>query len=162
MLHEPQKRLEALGLTLPRSTKPAGNLLGYKIDDGRVYVSGQLPLQDGEVKYLGKAGRDFRREDVYEAAKLAALNVISQLSLATDGQLSRVCEIVKVSGFVNCTPDFVDVPFVINGASDLFVSVFGDRGRHARLAIGVAALPRGVPVEIDVVARLENRETLDV
>ncbi|CCM79841.1 RidA family protein [Rhizobium mesoamericanum] len=156
MSQTPEERLEVLGLSLPRLSKPAGNLLGYKVDYGQVYVSGQLPLDDGEIKYLGKVGQAVSREDAYEAARLAALNVVGQLSLATGGDLSKVAEIVKVSGFVNCVPDFIDIPFVINGASDLFVSVFGERGTHARFAIGTASLPRGVPVEIGVVARLRD------
>ncbi|WP_234837467.1 RidA family protein [Sinorhizobium meliloti] len=96
------------------------------------------------------------KEDAYEAAKLAALNVVSQLSLATQGDLSEIAQIVKVSGFVNCASDFTDIPAVINGASDLFVAVFGERGSHARFAIGVASLPRGVPVEIELIARLRD------
>ncbi|MER8886927.1 RidA family protein [Mesorhizobium sp. M0816] len=156
MIPTSEKRLEALNLVLPRIAKPAGNLLGFKIDRGQIYVSGQLPLEDGVVKYLGKVGETVARETAYEAAKLAALNVVSQLSLATGGELSKVAEIVKVSGFVNCSPDFTDIPFVVNGASDLFVSIFGDCGSHSRFAIGVAALPRGVPVEIELIARLRD------
>ncbi|MQW87897.1 RidA family protein [Sinorhizobium saheli] len=152
----PEERLKALGLRLPRVFKPAGNLLGYKVDHRQVYVSGQLPLDDGEIKYLGKVGQVVSREDAYEAAKLAALNVLGQLSIATGGDLSRVAEIVKVSGFVNCVPDFIDIPFVVNGASDLLVAVFGDAGTHARSAIGAVSLPRGVPVEIDIIARLRD------
>ncbi|MCA1408630.1 RidA family protein [Ensifer sp. IC3342] len=156
MSQTPEKRLEVLGLRLPRVSRPAGNLLGYKVDHGLVYISGQLPLDDGEVKCLGEVGQALSREDAYEAAKLAALNVLGQLSIATGGDLSKVAEIVKVSGFVNCVPDFIDIPFVVNGASDLLVSVFGDAGSHARFAIGTASLPRGVPVEVDVIARLDG------
>ncbi|MER9877287.1 RidA family protein [Mesorhizobium sp. M0195] len=87
---------------------------------------------------------------------MAALNVISQLSVATEGKLSRVLELVKVSDFVACTPEFTNIPAVVNGASDLFVEVFGERDAHARFAIGVAALPRGVPVEVEVIARLQE------
>ena len=108
------------------------------------------------MTYLGKVGDTISKEDAYEAAKLAALNVISQLSLATEGDLSKIADIVKVSGFVNCTSDFTDIPAVINGASDLFVDVFGEKGSHARFAIGVAALPRGVSVEIELIARLRD------
>lgn len=156
MTQTPEQRLGGLALTLPRIVKPAGNLLDYKTDRGQVYVSGQLPLKDGVVKYVGKVGDAVSKEDAYEAAKLAALNVVSQLSLATDGDLSRIEDIVKVSGFVNCLPEFTEIAAVINGASDLFVGVFGDRGVHARFAIGVASLPRGVPVEIEVIARLRD------
>ncbi|NHT77615.1 RidA family protein [Rhizobiaceae bacterium CRRU44] len=156
MTEAPEKRLSAQNLTLPLVSKPAGNLLGFKIDRGQIYVSGQLPLEDGQVKYTGKVGAEVSRDTAYEAAKLATLNVIAQLTLAADGNLSKIGEIVKVSGFVNCVSDFTDIPFVINGASDLLVSVFGERGQHARFAIGVASLPRGVPVEIEVIARLRD------
>jgi enamine deaminase RidA (YjgF/YER057c/UK114 family) len=156
MTQTPEQRLDGLALALPCIVKPAGNLLGFKSDRGQVYVSGQLPLKDGVVKYVGKVGDAVSKEDAYEAAKLAALNVVSQLSLATDGDLSRVEDIVKVSGFVNCLPEFTEIAFVVNGASDLLVGVFGDRGSHARFAIGVASLPRGVPVEIEVIARLRE------
>jgi enamine deaminase RidA (YjgF/YER057c/UK114 family) len=158
MLQTPEQRIDALSLTLPKISKPAGNLLGYKTDRGLVYVSGQLPLEDGVVKYAGRVGDSVSQETAYEAAKLAALNVVSQLSLATNGDLSKVEDIVKVSGFVCCTHDFTNIPAVVNGASDLFVAVFGDRGAHSRFAIGVAALPRGVPVEIEVIARLQDHD----
>ncbi|MDX1195066.1 RidA family protein [Sinorhizobium medicae] len=156
MLQTPEQRLSSLKLALPKISKPAGNLLGFKVDRGLVYVSGQLPLEDGVVKYAGRVGDAVSQEAAYEAAKLAALNVIGQLSLATDGNLSRVQELVKVSGFVACTPEFTAIPAVVNGASDLFVEVFGECGAHARFAIGVAALPRGVPVEVEVIARLRD------
>lgn len=152
----PEQRLEALNLVLPKVTKPAGNLLGFKIDRGQVYVSGQLPLEDGAVKYVGRVGDAVTQDEAYSAAKLAGLNVISQLSLATDGNLARILQIIKVSGFVSCTPDFTNIPSVVNGASDLLVAVFGEAGTHSRFAIGVAALPRGVPVEIEVIARLRD------
>ncbi|MES5100977.1 RidA family protein [Agrobacterium sp. BA1120] len=158
MFDTPENRLLALGLKLPAILKPAGNLLGFKIDNGQVFVSGQLPLEDGRPRYLGKVGATISTEDAVEAAALAALNVVAQLSLATGGDLSKVTDIIKVSGFVNCTPDFIDVSAVINGASDLLVSVFGDRGRHARFAIGVTSLPRGVSVEIEAIARLSKAE----
>jgi len=156
MTRTPEQRLEALALSLPHIVKPAGNLLGFKVSRGQIYVSGQLPLEDGAVKYVGKVGEAVSKDEAYEAAKLAALNVVSQLSLATNGDLSRIEDIVKVSGFVNCLPNFTEIAAVINGASDLFVSVFGDLGTHARFAIGVASLPRGVPVEIELVARLRD------
>ncbi len=156
MTQTPEQRLEALDHSLPRISKPAGNLLGFKIDRGQIFVSGQLPLEDGTVRYVGKVGDAVTKEEAYEAAKLAALNAVSQLSLAAEGDLSRIAEIVKLSGFVNCAADFTDIAAVVNGASDLFVAVFGDKGSHARFAIGVASLPRGVPVEIEVIARLRD------
>ncbi|MER8377176.1 RidA family protein [Mesorhizobium sp. M1406] len=156
MLQTPEQRISSLNLALPKISKRAGNLLGFKVDRGLAYISGQLPLEDGVVKYTGRVGDAVSQKTAYEAAKLAALNVISQLSVATEGKLSRVLELVKVSGFVACTPEFTNIPAVVNGASDLFVEVFGERGAHARFAIGVAALPRDVPVEVEVIARLQE------
>ncbi|MER9425500.1 RidA family protein [Mesorhizobium sp. M0317] len=106
MTQTPEQRLEALDLLLPCIVIPAGNLLGFKIDSDQIFVSSQLPLEDGPVKYVGKVGEAVSNESAYEAAKLAALNVISQLSLATEGDLSKVADIVKLPGFVNCVPDF--------------------------------------------------------
>jgi enamine deaminase RidA (YjgF/YER057c/UK114 family) len=158
MSETPENRLNAMALRLPLIAKPAGNLLGFKIDQGQIFVSGQLPLEDGLPKYLGKVGVTVSTEEATSAAALAALNVVAQLSLATGGDLSKVLEIVKVSGFVNCSPDYIEISQVINGASDLMVSIFGENGRHARFAIGVMSLPRGVPVEIEVIARIAGME----
>ncbi|MEX2746372.1 RidA family protein [Rhizobium mongolense] len=155
MISTPEQRLEALNLILPKVIKPAGNLLGFKIDFGQVYVSGRRPLGDGVVNFLERVGDTVSQDDAYSAANLAGLNVISQLYLATEN-LSRVEGIIKVSDFVSCAPDFTNIPSVVNGASDPFVEVFGERRTHSRCAIGVAALPRGVPVEIEVVARLRD------
>ncbi|TIP43764.1 RidA family protein [Mesorhizobium sp.] len=157
MPQTPKERLSALNLALPKTATPAGNLVGFKIDHGLVYVSGQLPLQDGVVRYLGRVGDTVSQEAAYEAAKLAALNVISQLSIAAGGDLARI-ELVRVSGFLCCASGFTNIAAVVNGASDLFVEIFGERGAHSRSAIGVAALPRGVPVEIEVIARLLDQE----
>lgn len=157
MTQTPEKRLDTLTLSLSRIVKPAGNLLGYKVHRGQIYVTGQLPLEDGVMKYVGKVGDTVSKDEAYEAAKLAALNVVSQLSLAVGGDLSRIEGIVKVSGFVNCLPNFTDIAAVINGASDLFINVFGDLGTHARFAVGVGSLPRGVPVEVEVIARLRDK-----
>lgn len=157
-MQNPEDIIDSLGLRLPRNSKPSGNLLGFKVNDGQVYVSGQLPLEDGDLRYAGKVGQSISREQAYDAARLAALNVLSQLSLASGRQLSNVAEIIKVSGFVNCASDFTDISFVINGASDLLMSVFGARGSHARIAIGVASLPRGAAVEVEVIARLKVEE----
>lgn len=154
MSTRPEDRLRALNLSLPTIVPPAGNLLGYKVHRETVYVSGQLPLDDGQPRFIGKVGRNLSKEDAYQAAGLAALNAVAQLSLAAGGDLSRVAGILKLSGFVNADPDFIDLAFVINGASDLLVDIFGDLGRHARFAVGVATLPRGVAVEVDLIAEL--------
>ncbi len=114
-----------------------------------VHISGQVPLRDGEFQYVGKVGRDLDVGQAAAAARLCAVNVLVQLKTACDGDLERVVRCVKLGGFVNATPDFQDHPTVVNGASDLMVEVFGDKGRHARFAVGAGSLPRGVAVEVD-------------
>lgn len=158
MLETPEHRLAFHGWKLPALAKPAGNLLGFRIDQGLIFVSGQLPLEEGRPRYIGKIDVTISPQDGIEAARLAALNVLAQLSQATGSHLSRVGAINQVMGFVNCAPDYTEISRIVDGASDVFVSVLGERGRHARVAIGVASLPRGVPVEIAVIARLAERD----
>lgn len=152
-----ERRLTFLEMRLPILSAPSGKLLGFKITQDLVFVSGQLPLDDGTLRYVGKVGLTIGEKQAVEAAKLAALNAIAQLSQATGGQLSSIDEIIKLTGFVNCLPDFTAISPIIDHASDVFNKVFGTRGRHARTAIGVMSLPRGAPVEIEVVARMSKR-----
>ncbi len=118
-----------------------------------VFVAGQIPLRDGNM-IIGKLGADADIDAGREAARLCALNILAQVRAACGGDLDRVRRIVKLGGFVNATPDFTDAPQVINGASDLIVEICGDAGRHARFAVVVASLPRGVAVEIDAVVEI--------
>jgi enamine deaminase RidA (YjgF/YER057c/UK114 family) len=147
-------RLAELGLVLPQAAPPAGNYVPYVVSDKLVFVAGQLTLQDGKPQFLGKLGREFGIEEGQAAARLCAINILSQLRAACGGDLDRVARIVRLGGFVNCTPEFTDQPKVINGASDLIVAVFGDKGKHARAAVGAPSLPLGVAVEIEAVAEL--------
>jgi enamine deaminase RidA (YjgF/YER057c/UK114 family) len=147
-------RLAELGLVLPQAAPPAGNYVPYVVSDKLVFVAGQLTLQDGKPQFLGKLGREFGVEEGQAAARLCAINILSQLRAACGGDLDRVARIVRLGGFVNCTPEFTDQPKVINGASDLIVAVFGDKGKHARAAVGAPSLPLGVAVEIEAVAEL--------
>jgi enamine deaminase RidA (YjgF/YER057c/UK114 family) len=124
------------------------------VSDKLVFVAGQITLQDGKPQFLGKLGREFGVEEGQAAARLCAINILSQLRAACGGDLDRVARIVRLGGFVNCTPEFTDQPKVINGASDLIVAVFGDKGKHARAAVGAPSLPLGVAVEIEAVAEL--------
>jgi len=142
-------RLAELGLTLPQAAAPAANYVPYVKTGNLVIVSGQITMIDGEMKYLGRVGEDFSTEEGYEAAKLCGLNLIAQVKAACDGDLDRVKRVVRLGGFVNCTPSYTDHPKVINGASDLMAEVFGDKGRHARAAVGVLSLPLGVAVEVE-------------
>ncbi len=153
--NEPLARLHALGLHLPKTVPPIANFLPWRRDGSTVYVSGQIPLENGVPQFVGRVGSDLTREEGYEAARLAALNAVAQLAASVDGDLGRVRRILKLSGFVCATDDFTEHPFVVNGASDLMVAVFGDPGRHARFAVGVTSLPRGVAVEVDLVAAID-------
>ena len=145
-------RLKELGLEIAAPAAPVANYVGYVKTGNLVFVSGQVTLKDGQLQYQGKLGADVSLEDGQAAARLCAINVIAQLKAACDGDLDRVQRIVKLGGFVNSTPEFADQPKVINGASDLMVEVFGDKGRHARAAVSAGALPMQVAVEVDCVA----------
>lgn len=138
-----------LGLELPQVAEAQGNYLPWVKTGKLVFISGQLPLMDGKPHFLGTLGEDIDIDMGYQAALLCGLNLIGQLKAACGGDLDRVVKVVKLGGFVNSAPAFTDQPKVINGASDLMVAVFAERGRHARAAVGVASLPLGVSVEID-------------
>ena len=148
-------RLKELGIELPVPAKPVANYVGWVRTGNLVFTAGQLTLKDGKLEYVGKAGADFTTEDAAKAARLCAINVIAQLKDACGGNLDRVKRIVKVVGFVNGTPEFKEHPKVVNGASDLFVEVFGDKGKHARSAVGAGSLPLNVAVEVEAVAEIE-------
>ncbi|MDJ0611769.1 MAG: RidA family protein [Kiloniellales bacterium] len=147
-------RLAELGIELPEAAAPVANYVPYVVTGNLVFVSGQVTIEGGEFKYVGKLGQDLDVETGAKAARLCALNIISQLKAACGGDLDRVQRIVKLGGFVNSAPDFTDQPKVINGASDLMVEVFGDKGRHSRAAVSAGSLPVGVSVEIDCVAEI--------
>jgi len=150
MSHTASHLLE-LGIDLPTPPAPVASYLPYIVTGNLVYISGQVTMKDGTPQYIGKLGDAISLEDGKAAAKLCAVNVLSVLKVACGGDLDRVTHCVKVNVFVNSTPDFTQQPEVANGASDLFVAVFGHSGRHARAAIGVGSLPRGVAVEVDAV-----------
>jgi enamine deaminase RidA (YjgF/YER057c/UK114 family) len=151
-----QTRLAELGLTLPVSAAPFANYVPFHVVDGWVYTSGQLPVAENGLACTGRLGAEIDIPTGVEAAKLAALQVIAKLSDATDGHLDRIEKIVRVEVFVASTPDFFNQPAIGNGASDLFVEVFGEAGRHTRNAVGVAVLPLNAPVEVAVVAKLKS------
>lgn len=148
-------RLAELGIEVPEAAAPVANYVGYVITGKQVFVSGQVPLKDGDFHFQGKLGDSISLEDGQAAARLCAINVIAQLKAACGGDLDKVKRIVKLGGFVNSTPDFTQQPQVINGASDLMVEVFGDKGKHSRAAVSAGALPVGVAVEVDAVAEIE-------
>jgi len=146
-----EQRLAALKIALPATPAPAGNYVPYVVAGTLVFVAGQLPFQDGKVAHPGKLGAGVSIEDGQKAARLCALNLIAQVKAACGGDLERVARCVKLTGFVNATPEFADHPKVVNGASDLMAEVFGDKGRHARAAVGTSSLPLGAAVEIDAI-----------
>jgi enamine deaminase RidA (YjgF/YER057c/UK114 family) len=150
----PEERLRALGIDLPAAAAPVAAYVSCVRTGDLVYVSGQVPVVDGEPSWTGRLGAGgLGVEDGAAAAQRCAVNVIAALK-AELGDLGRVRRVVKVTGFVACEPDFTDHPRVINGASELFGEVFGEAGRHARAAIGVAALPLGVPVEVEAIVEV--------
>lgn len=147
----PEQRLEELGIELPSAPAPVASYVRTVRHGDCIYVSGQLPLLDGELVAAGKVGDAVSLENGTEAARQCAINAISALKDEI-GELSRITRIIKITGFVASDPSFSSQPQVINGASDLFVSVFGEIGRHARSAVGVASLPLDASVEVEVIA----------
>jgi len=151
-----EKRLEELGLALPRTPEAKGSYCTIRRTDGYLTLSGQGPLVNGKLRYTGRIGVELTAEQGYDAARMSALNLLAVLK-GEVGDLDKI-SLVKVLGFIAAAPDFADYPAVLNGASDLFLSVLGDRGRHSRSAVGVYGLPFGLPVEIELVAKY--RDTL--
>jgi len=146
-----ETRLKELGITLPEAAAPAANYIPYVVAGSLIFVAGQITFWNGDVKYIGKVGKDFSVEEAQQAARLCGLNIIAQVKAACGGDLDRVRRCVKLGVFVNCIDDFTQQPIVANGASDLMVEVFGEAGRHARFAVGVNTLPRNVATEADAV-----------
>lgn len=146
------QKLIDLSITLPDAAAPAANYVPFVQSGNLLFISGQLPFKDGELLNNGRLGEDLTLDQGYQAARQCAINIIAQIKAA--GGLEKVCRIVRLGGFVNSAADFTQQPQVVNGASDLFVEVFGDAGRHARAAVGVPALPRGVSVEVEAVVEL--------
>jgi enamine deaminase RidA (YjgF/YER057c/UK114 family) len=148
------KRLEELGITLPEPPAPVAAYVPVVQTGNLVFVSGQGPVAGGKPTFVGRLGAEFDVTQGQQAARLAAINCIAQLN-AYLGSLDRVRRIVKVLGFVACTDDFDQQPFVINGASELLEQVFGQNGRHARSAVGTNKLPSNIPVEVELIAEVE-------
>jgi enamine deaminase RidA (YjgF/YER057c/UK114 family) len=152
-LGEIDSKLRGLGIELPVPAKALAGYVPWTRSGNLVFVSGQITSRNGNIEYIGKVGSNHSIEEGIEAARLCALNVMAQLKDACGGDLDRVRRILKVTGFVNAAPDFAMIPAVINGASDLLVEVFGEKGRHARSAVG-AQLPFNVAVEIEAIAEV--------
>ena len=150
-----EERLGELSIELPPANAPAGNYVPFVQSGNLLFISGQIPVVDGKPAFIGTLGAEFTVEDGAAAARTCALSILAQAREALGGDLDRVTRCVKLSGFVASTPDFTDQPTVINGASDLLVEVFGEAGRHARAAVGMAALPLGVAVEVEAIFEVD-------
>ncbi len=148
-----EDRLTSLGVDLPRPAAPAANYVPFVESRGMLYISGQIPVGPDGIEFVGKLGEGFGIEEGRSAARLCAINILAQARAAL-GDLDRIGRIVKLTGFVNASPAFSDHPKVVNGASDFMVEVFGDKGRHARSAVGVAGLPFGVAVEVEAIIEI--------
>jgi enamine deaminase RidA (YjgF/YER057c/UK114 family) len=149
-----EQRLEQLGIKLPTPPAPVASYVPYVISGTLVFVSGQVTMVDGGLKYVGIVGKDISLEDGKAAARLCAINIIAQLKAACGGDLDRIQRVVKLTVFVNAVPGFAQHPEVANGASDLFVEVFGDAGKHARAAVGAGSLPRNVATEVEAIVEI--------
>ena len=150
-----EARLKELGVTLPNPPKPVASYVPYTISGNLVFISGQVPIADGALKYVGKLGVDIPLEAGQAAAQLCAINVLAVLKMACDGDLDQVARCLKLNVFVNAAAEYTQQPEVANGASDLVAAVFGDAGKHARAAVGVGSLPRGVAVEVDAIFEIK-------
>ncbi len=148
-MSEIEKRLEAMGVSLPQPPAPVASYVGHVVHNGLVFVSGQVPLVDGNVMQTGLLGEGVSLEQGMAAARVCAINILAQVKVACGGDLERVERCIRLGGFVASTKDFTDQPRVINGASDFMVEVLGDRGAHSRAAVGVASLPLNSSVEVD-------------
>jgi enamine deaminase RidA (YjgF/YER057c/UK114 family) len=146
-----ETRIRELGIELPTPSTPGADYVPFIRSGDLVFLTGQLSQWNGERRFVGKVGRDFGIEQARQAASLCALNLIAHLRVAVGGDLDRVAQCIRVAGFVNATAEFADHSKVINGASELFLSIFGDRGRHTRIAVGVSGLPYGVAVEVEAI-----------
>ncbi|MCZ6593029.1 MAG: RidA family protein [Alphaproteobacteria bacterium] len=151
-----ETRLAELGIELPEPQLPTvAKILPAMIVERTLYVSGQVTTWNGDLRYIGKVGREFDLEEGRAAARLSALNVLAQAKLALDGDLDRVARVVNLRGFVNAMPDFTDIPAVVNGASELMIDLFGDAGRHTRTAVGVAVMPFDVAIEVEAIFSID-------
>ncbi len=145
------EKLESLGILLPTPPKPAGSYIPVVRTGNLIFVSGQIPVKDGQVQFKGQVPTSISVEEAQKAAKLCTINALTQLKSEL-GTLDKISRIVRVSGFVSSSPEFYDHPKVINAASELLFEIFGEKGKHTRIAVGVSSLPLNSAVEIDVIA----------
>jgi enamine deaminase RidA (YjgF/YER057c/UK114 family) len=145
-----EARLKALGIALPEPSPPrVAKIENCALANGFLFVSGQVPKEGGQIKFVGKVGREFDLKQAQAAARLSALNMLAHARAFLGGDLDRIERIMKLTGYVNAMPDFTEIPQVVNGASELYLDIFGDAGRHARTAVGVAVMPFDVAIEVE-------------
>ena len=149
-----ENKIKDLNINLPEAKPPVGSYVATKIVGNLLYISGQISISENGELIKGKVGKDLSVEDGYKAAERCGLSIISQAKVACNGDLSKIKSCVKLTGFVNSTDNFTDQPKVINGASDLIASVFGEAGMHTRAAVSTNSLPLGVSVEVDAIFEL--------
>lgn len=154
MAGEIEARLKALDLALPEAKAGLGTYVPFLHLGGQLFISGQLPMQEGQVVFTGKVGAGLDIEAGQKAARLCALNILAQAKAAL-GDLDRIVQLLRINGFVNAAADFADHPKVLNGASDLMVEILGNKGRHTRIALGCASLPLNAAVEIDAIFAID-------
>ena len=148
-------KIKELKIELPEAKAPVGSYVATKISGNLLYVSGQISINSNGDLIKGKVGKDLTTEEAYKAAERCGLSIVAQVKKACNNDLSKVKSCIKLTGYVNSTDNFMDQPKIINGASDLLVEIFGDQGRHARVAVGSNALPLGISVEIDAIVQLK-------
>ena len=153
-MHIFEENIKKLGLNIPEPPDALANYIPFKTINNLMYVSGQAPLKNGQIAFKGKVGENITIADGIKAAELCCLNIIAALKKGINNDWDQLDSFVKLGGFVNCKDSFVDHPKIINGASDLLVSIFGDKGRHTRFAVGSNSLPLDISVEIEAVIKL--------
>ena len=146
-----EEKLKELNIILPEAKAPVGNYVATKVSGNMLFISGQISIDENGQLIKGKVGKDLSTDDGYNAAKRCALSIVAQVKKACNNDLSKVKSCIKLTGFVNSTEDFTDQPKIINGASDLIASIFGEAGMHTRAAVSTNSLPLGVSVEVDAI-----------
>jgi len=149
-----ENKIKELNITLPKAADPVGSYLATKITGKMLFISGQISMSENAELIKGKLGKELKTEEGYEAAKRCALSIVAQAKKACSGDLSKIKSCVKLTGFVNSTDTFIEQPKVINGASDLITSIFGEAGMHTRAAVSTNSLPLGVAIEVDAIFEL--------
>ena len=154
-MHVFEQNIKQLGIEIPDMPAALANYVPFKLSDSIVYVSGQAPVKNGELTYTGKVGEDITIDEGINAAELCCINIIAALKKSINGDWNRLDSFLKLGGFVNCNNNFYDQPKIINGASDLLVKIFGNKGQHARFAVGSNSLPMNISVEIDAIIKVK-------